>query len=152
MPKLKLNNETLSEVADKVFGDSLRFPEILDMNPNLDVFGDLLDLDDGVSIDIPEADQILSFAEPVLSEVSEALGGMGRYLEQASSTITSVSSHLPPQLKGYAQEALDAIGKVNGIKGEVEQYLDKGKSLASDKLREYEGQLVQLVPWLLEGK
>jgi hypothetical protein len=152
MPQLKLTGQTLSEVAEQVLGDSLRFPEILELNPDLDIFGDLLDLDEGMSIDIPDAEQILNFASPVLTEVSSALGGMGRYLEQASSAISSVSSKLPPQLQGYAQEALDTIGKVNGIREDVEQYLEKGKSLAENKLREYEGQLVQLVPWLLEGK
>jgi hypothetical protein len=150
MPKLQLNGETLAEVADQVFGDSLRFPEILGMNPDLDIFGDLLDFD-GLSIDIPEVDQVLSFATPALTQVSQAIGGMGRYLDEASSLISSVSSSLPPQLQGYAQEALDLIGEVNGFRGEVEQYLEEGKSLLGDKLREYEGQLVQLVPWLLEG-
>lgn len=147
MTQLPVNpGESLTALASRVFnGDSLRFTEILDLNPNLDVFSDLLQ---ETQIQIPDVRQVLNFAKPALSRVSSAIGSAGSILNQAESAIGGLSGKLSPELQGYATQALEQIGELNGILGDVEVAIAGAES----GLREYEGQLVQLVPWLLGGK
>jgi hypothetical protein len=137
--------ETISSLADRIFDDPLRFPEIFDKNPGLDIFGDLVQ---GQSINIPEPSQILRYAEPVFGSVSQALGQGEQLVEKASALITEYGGKLPPELQGYAKEAIEAVGQVNGAIGKAQSILKEGQS----SLRKYDGQAVRLVPWLLGGK
>lgn len=149
MPTIQTQpGDTLSTLADRTFnGDVLRFPEILDLNPEFNVFSEL---PPSANLNIPDPAQILNYAKPALSRVSKAIGGAGRYLSEVERVINQVSGALPPELQGYAQEALGIVGKVNGIVGDVEQTLNN--DALDGQLRHYEGQLVSLVPWLLNGR
>lgn len=152
MPTLTVKpGEQLNALAARVFPgqDVSRFVEILDLNESLDVFGDL---PQELSVNIPDAEQILQYAQPVLSSVSEAIGGAKGAIAQVTGQIEAISGKLPPQLQGYAKQALEAVGQVNGVIGEAEALLEKLPGEATDKLRQYEGEVTRLVPWLLSGK
>lgn len=152
MPTLTVKpGEQLNALAARVFPgqDVTRFVEILDLNEELDVFGDL---PQELSVNIPEPEQILQFAQPVLSEVSEAIGGAKGAIAQVTEQIESVAGKLPPQFQGYAKQALEVVGQVNGVIGEAEALLEKLPGEATDKLRQYQGEVTRLVPWLLSGK
>jgi phage tail protein X len=143
--------DTLSTLAARIFPgeDVSRFTELLDANPGLDPIAAIFDnLPENLQLNLPSTEQIESFAAPVLTAVSSSLGGAKGFLEQAEQTLTSISGKLPPQLQGYAKEALDLVGEANGVLGEVEGAI----ASTSDKLREYAGQGTQLIPWLLSGK
>ncbi len=131
--------ESISAIAHRIFnGDVSRFTEILDLNPDIDVFEELVE---GVNIQLPDTSQILNYAKPVLSEISETIGG-------ATSTISAIQEKIPPQLQGYTQEALKVLGEINGVVGEVESVLGK----AGETVNKYGGKPVQLVRWLLGGQ
>lgn len=128
--------ETISQLSDRVFnGDVLRFTELFDLNPDLDVFGELTE---GIEIDIPDAAQILNFAKPQLSAVSETITGF-------SSTVSTIVEKLPAQLQGYAQEALDLLGEVNGVVGQAESLLGQAEA----EINKYGDKPVKVVQWLL---
>ncbi len=138
--------ENLSLLASRVFnGDALRFTEILDLNPDLDVFGELKQ---ELKLNIPSTDQIFNYAQPALTSVGQALQQVNGFADQATNAINQISGKLPPQLQGYAKEAIALVGEINGIAGKAQTVLDGAES----KLREYEGQAVKLVPWLLGGR
>lgn len=138
--------ENLSLLASRIFnGDALRFTELLDLNPDLDVFDDLTQ---EVELNIPSTEQIFNYAKPALTSVGQALAQVNGFTEQATNAINQVAGQLPPQLQGYAKEALELVGEINGIVGKAQTVLGE----AENQLREYEGQAVKLVPWLLGGK
>jgi len=124
--------ETLSSLSSRLFnGDWERFPELLALNPNLDVFADLKS---GDPITMPSTDQIFNFA-------SNKLDG-----------ITTGISQLPdlPILSGYAPRALAIVGEINKSLGQAESLYKKVASTVSG--RDYQGASVSLVQWLLSGK
>jgi|GEM_PF-1728183 len=122
--------ENLSSLSSRLFnGDWERFPELLALNPNLDVFADLKS---GDPITMPSTDQIFNFA-------SNKLDG-----------ITTGISQLPdlPILSGYAPRALELVGAVNRSLGQAESLYKKVASTVAG--RDYKD--VNLVQWLLAGK
>jgi len=122
--------ETLSSLSSRLFnGDWERFPELLALNPNLDVFADLKT---GDPITVPSADQVFQFA-------SNELDG-----------ITKNISQLPdlPILSGYAPRALALVGEINKSLGQAESLYKKVASTVNG--RDYKD--VNLVQWLLAGK
>ena len=128
--------ETLSQLADRIFnGDVLRFTEILDSNPNIDVFEEL---SEGLRVEIPEVSQILNYAKPQLSAVSETITGV-------SNTVNAVVEKLPPQLQGYAKEAVELLGEINGVVGKAESILNG----AEEQINKYGDNPVKVVQWLL---
>ena len=137
--------ENLSQLSDRLFGDPLRFTEVLDLNPDLDVFGNLAQ---ETSLEVPEAAQILNYAAPVFGSVSKALNQADGFLDQVEGAIVNIADDLPPQFQGYAKEALELVGELNGVVGQAQSIVAQGQ----DKLRQYEGQAVKLVPWLLGAK
>jgi hypothetical protein len=139
--------ENLSQLADRILDDPLRFTELLDLNPGLDVFGGLTQ---ELSLEIPEASQILNYAAPVFGSVAQALNSADGFLDQVEGVIVNAVDDLPPQpqLQGYAKEALELVGELNGVVGQAQSIVKEGQ----EKLRQYEGQAVKLVPWLLGGK
>lgn len=148
MPQLLTTSpgDTLSSVSDRILNDPLRFPEILDLNPSLDVFSEL---PQELPIQIPDLAQQLNFAQPALSSISQSVGGVGRWLSEAERQLNSLVGNLPSELQGYAQDAINAVGDINGITGDIQQTVGEGLSAAEQSLRSYQGELVQLVPWLL---
>lgn len=139
--------EDLPALAARVFnGDVSRFTEILDLNPSLDVFGSL---PQELDVNIPQPSQILNFARPALSRVSQSLSGVGRYLSEAEKLLNEAKNVIPEGLQGYASEALDLVGEINGVVGDIEQKASTTLDSIDSTLRQYDGQLVQLVPWLL---
>jgi phage tail protein X len=131
--------ESLSAIAHRIFnGDVTRFTELLDLNPSLSVFEDLTE---GLNIEIPDTAQIFNYAKPVLSEISETIGG-------ATGTISAIQDKIPPQLQGYTQEALKVLGEVNGVVGDTFAVFGKAEEVAS----KYGNKPVQLVRWLLGGQ
>lgn len=131
--------ESINAIAHRIFnGDVSRFTELLDLNPDIDVFAELVE---GADIKLPDTSQILNYAKPVLSEISETIGG-------ATSTISAIQEKIPAQLQGYTKEALKVLGEVNGVVGEVESVLGKVGETAS----KYGDKPVQLVRWLLGGQ
>lgn len=148
MPSITVKpGDALNTIAARVFPgeDVRRFTEILEANPGLDIFGDLTD---GITLNLPDVEQIESFAQPVLTKVASSLGGAKGFLDQATGAINSISGKLPPELQGYAKEALAVVGEANGVLGQAETLLGE----AQGKLREYGGQGTGLVNWLLSGK
>lgn len=129
MPQISVRpGETLQALANRVFnGDVLRFTELLDLNPNLDVFGDL---PQEVSIEIPDTAQLFNYARPQLSRITQSING--------------IAERLPPNFQGYAQSALSRLAEVNGILDRVEQVAGS----AEERLRDY-GEPTVLVNWLL---
>ena len=122
--------ETLSSLSSRLFnGDWERFPELLALNPNLDVFADLKT---GDPITMPSADQVFNFATTELD------------------SITTGISQLPdlPILSGYAPRALELLGTVNRSLGQAESLYKKVSSTVAG--RDYKD--VNLVQWLLAGK
>jgi hypothetical protein len=131
--------DSIATIASDIFnGDVTRFTELLDLNPDIDVFGELTQ---GIKIELPDTSQILNYAKPVLS-------GVGETIKNTTDTISAIQDKLPSQLQGYSKEALKLLGEVNGILGEVESTLDK----ASSQLQTYSGEPVKLVRWLLGGQ
>ena len=123
--------ETLSSLSSRLFnGDWERFPELLALNPNLDVFADLKT---GDPITMPSADQVFNFATTELD------------------SITTGISQLPdlPILSGYAPRALELLGTVNRSLGQAESLYKKVSSTVAG--RDYNTP-VNLVSWLLSGK
>lgn len=137
MTKISIEpGETISQLSDRIFnGDVLRFTELLDLNPNLDVFGEL---SEGITVEIPEVSQILNYAKPQLSAVSETITGI-------SSTVSAVVEKLPPQLQGYAKEAVNLLGEINGVVGQAESILGKAEA----EINKYGDKPVKVVQWLL---
>lgn len=138
------NAETIGMVAARTFpgGDVRRFTEILDQNPDLDVFSDLAA---GLNLELPSTEQIQNFAQPVLTQIATSLGGAQGFLGQTSATLNKISGNLPPELQGYAKEVLDLVGDANGVLTEATTALDQ----ASEALRDYGGQGTNLISWLL---
>lgn len=136
MPKTFVESgENLSALSARVFnGDWSRFEEILDLNPELDIFDAL---PASVEIKIPEVEQILNVAQPALSSVRSAIAGVSPSLARSVDDI-----------EGYAKEAISLVGKINGTIQEAETIVND----ALTEARSYKGKLVQLVPWLLSGK
>ena len=123
-------SENLSSLSSRLFnGDWERFPELLALNPNLDVFADLKT---GDPITVPSTDQVFNFA-------SNELDG-----------ITTGISQLPdlPILSGYAPRALEIVGEINKSLGQAESLYKKVSSTVAG--RDYKD--VNLVSWLLSGK
>ncbi|BAZ39402.1 hypothetical protein NIES4101_53550 [Calothrix sp. NIES-4101] len=137
MPKISIDaGETISQLSDRIFnGDVLRFTELLDLNPNLDVFGELTQ---GIEIEIPDVAQILNYAKPQLSAVSETITGI-------SSTVSAVVEKLPSQLQGYAKEAVELLGEINGVVGQAESLLGQAEA----EINKYGDKPVKVVQWLL---
>lgn len=131
--------DSIASLAADIFnGDVTRFTELLDLNPGIDVFGELTQ---GINLELPDTSQVFNYAKPVLSQVGETISGV-------TGTISAIEEKLPSQLKGYATEALKLLGEVNGVLGDVESTLNK----AEEKLQSYQGEPVQLVRWLLGGQ
>jgi hypothetical protein len=139
--------DALNLIAARVFpgADVSRFTEILDQNPELDVFSDLAA---GTELNLPSTEQIQKYAQPVLGKIASSLGGARGYLGQAEQVINQVSGKLPPELQGYAKEALNLVGEANGVLDQAEGILDQG----TEALRDYGGQATNLIQWLLSGK
>lgn len=137
MPKTIIEpGETISQLADRIFnGDVLRFTEMLDLNPDVDIFDELIE---GARVEIPDASQILNYAKPQLSAVSETITG-------ASQTVSAVTEKLPPQLQGYAKEAINLLGEINGVVGKAESVLNGAEA----QLNKYGDKPVKVVQWLL---
>ncbi|MBH8566710.1 hypothetical protein I8748_31940 [Nostoc sp. CENA67] len=131
--------DTIASLASQIFnGDVTRFTELLDLNPDIDVFGDLVE---GLDLEIPDTSQILNYAKPVLSQIGETL-------DTATSTLTTLQTQLPGNLQGYTADALKLLGDVNGVLGDVETTLNK----TEEQISSYDGKPVQLVKWLLGGQ
>lgn len=138
--------DTLSTIAARVFGgDVRRFSEILDLNPDLDVFADL---PPELELRLPDRAQIENFARPVLTSIASSLGGARGALGQAEEVITQIGGTLPPELQGYTQDALDLVGEANTVLERAETALDE----VGDRLRGYDTQATNLVQWLLSGR
>jgi hypothetical protein len=129
------SGENLSALAERVLGDPLRFPELLELNPNLNVFADL---QADIAIITPEIEEVLGVAKPILQGVGSSIRGISGAIQSGD-----VSGAI-----GYAKEAIDQVGKLNGVKEQAESVLSNiGKST-----RKYSGASVQLVDWLLENR
>ena len=138
--------EDLAQLTARLFGgDPLRFTEVLDLNPDLDVFGDLVQ---ETTLEVPEPSQILRYAQPVFGSVAQALNQVSGIADQVTGAINGVVDALPPELQGYAKEALEFVGEINGVTGQARTVLED----AQNQLRKYDGQVTKLVPWLLGGK
>ncbi len=142
-----LSGDTLSTIAARVFpgGDVRRFVELAIENPDLNIFEDL---PAGLELNLPSTEQIENFARPALFRVATSLGGARGFLGEAEEAIDRFSGQLPPQLQGYAQEALDLVGEANGVLDQAETALDR----VEDQVREYAGRGTNLVSWLLSGR
>lgn len=131
--------DSIATLASDIFnGDVTRFTELLDLNPNIDVFEEITHL---ISLELPDTSQIFNYAKPVLSQVGETIN-------EVTGTISAVQEKQPQQLKGYASEALKLLGEVNGVLGDVESTLNK----TEEQLQSYNGEPVKLVRWLLGGQ
>ncbi|RCJ20128.1 hypothetical protein A6S26_05250 [Nostoc sp. ATCC 43529] len=131
--------DSIATLASEIFnGDVTRFTELLDLNPDIDVFGELVE---GIDLELPDTSQILNYAKPVLSQIGETL-------DTATNTLTTLQTQLPGNLQGYAKDALKLLGDVNGVLGDVETTLNK----AEEQISSYDGKPVQLVKWLLGGQ
>ena len=122
--------ENLSSLSSRLFnGDWERFPELLALNPNLDVFADLKT---GDPITVPSTDQVFNFASNALDGITAGIG------------------QLPdlPILSGYAPRALAIVGEINKSLGQAESLYKKVSSTVAG--RDYKD--VNLVQWLLAGK
>jgi hypothetical protein len=138
--------EDLAQLTARLFdGDPLRFTEVLDLNPDLDVFGDL---EQETTLEVPEPSQILRYAQPVFGSVAQALNQVSGITDQVTGAINGVVDALPLELQGYAKEALEFVGEINGVTGQAKTVLED----AQNQLRKYDGQVTKLVPWLLGGK
>ena len=123
--------ENLSSLSSRLFnGDWERFPELLALNPNLDVFADLKT---GDPITVPSTDQVFNFSSNALDPITKGI------------------SQLPdlPILSGYAPRALELLGEINKSLGQAESLYKKVSS--TDLGRSYNSP-VSLVQWLLAGK
>lgn len=170
MPTITLDSpETWTSLAAKVFPNANvdRFTELLSINPEMSVFESLAS---GTKINIPELSQVAQFAEPELGRIRESVAGFANkaidqvsgvadtaqgyiekfqgYAVKATNLITNASSSLPSPLKGYATEAIQEIGKVNGLLDDASIFLGQNFGKAALQ-QQYESKGVNLVPWLL---
>lgn len=124
----------INEIAANVFpGENVtRFKEIIDVNPDFDIFGNTA----GKKIKLPEKEEILSFAKPILSEASNII---------SDAKIIAENLDKIPILKGYSKKALETITSASSIiKSEPKFIVDN-----TDKNN---GELAKIIPWLLSGK
>lgn len=124
--------ETLSSLSSRLFnGEWERFPELLALNPKLDVFADLKS---GDPITMPNVDQVFNFASNELDSVTKGISQLEGL----------------PILSGYAPRALELVNIVNRSLGKAESLYKQVSSTV--KGRDYKGASVSLVSWLLSGK
>lgn len=129
-----LANETASDIAARLFGDSSLFREVLAANPGLGAFSEI----NAETIAAPLSSELLSFADPALTSVRTGV---------ESALLTG--SNALDKVKSYAS-VLDSVGlgelsaEVNGAFGQVENVLTKGQ----DAARKYTDG-TRLVDWLL---
>lgn len=133
--------ETLQSIAQKQLGDFSKWRELADAN-SLDGISDLVA---GSSLKIPDSiQQIAQKAQPLLGKVASGLNGdAGKIAATIQQTISQISD--------YATEAQQLLGEVNGIfsdLGETAQSI--GTQGNADSARDYQGQAVRLIDWLLE--
>lgn len=102
--------QEFGEIAAEHLGNSSRFRELIESN-GLDpeaIFETALDtFGSEVAIDVPEPQDLIEPARPVLSRARQIT-------TQTQQVLTQVSAVLPPELQGYTAEALSLIGEVNG--------------------------------------
>lgn len=123
--------ETLSSLSSRLFnGEWERFPELLALNPKLDVFADLKS---GDPITMPNVDQVFNFASNELDSVTKGISQLEGL----------------PILSGYAPRALELVNIVNRSLGKAESLYKQVSSTV--KGRDYNTP-VNLVSWLLSGK
>lgn len=148
--------ETLSTIAARVFpgGDVSRLGELLAANPELSPLQDTIAA--GTEITIPGKEQLLQYAQPVLTSIAGSFGGAGGIVSSLAGqlltgevdfSIPSILGQLSslPGLEGYPQEAIALISAING--GNVK---DAAIAFAKEKLTENApDQLTNLIPWLL---
>jgi hypothetical protein len=136
--------DTFYSLAAQIFPgkDVTRFTELLDLNPDLDPFSDL---PAGIPITLPSQQQILQMAQPALGQIATAAGSLAT--GSALTTSIPTTDTLATSFQGYAPEAVNLVGAVNGAT-EAESII----SQTSTDLGESQQQLVQLTTWLLSGK
>jgi hypothetical protein len=132
--------DSLSSIAQRQLGDWRKWRDLAgknDLNPTVE-------LSPGSNIEVPQLSEIASKAQPILGKVSAGLNSAG--LGELASSVDKVSS----QVLGYAKEAESVLGEVNGfLSGDTELSLETVLDKVGG-LREYQGQGVQLVDWLLQ--
>lgn len=117
-------------------------------NPNWRSIADKAALDPlkalpiGDAVQLPEVDQLIGQADSLLGSVS---AGLNQAKGQIGEVFKQISQYLPP---GYTEEAQKLLGEVNGVFGQVESIVGQGKA-AIGKARDYKGEVVKLVDWLL---
>ena len=135
MPQLvqALTGDSLGAIAARYLGDSSRFREIADLND----LSPLALLQGGTELEIPTPDEVLNQIRPALTSVRSGL----------TSALAEVEG-VGDRVRGYTQEARRLVGEVNGVLGDVESELDS----VLQAVRQYQGEAVRLVDWLLAGE
>jgi len=133
--------ETLQSIAQQQLGDWTKWRDLASAN-NLDGISGLTA---GATLEIPASlQEAVQKAQPLLGKVAASLNGdAGKIAATIQNTVSQIS--------GYAEEAQRLLGEVNGIfadLGETAESIDI--TGATDSLRDYSGQAVRLIDWLLE--
>ncbi len=138
MPQFPTSSgDTLLSLAQRHLGDFRQWRALADLN-NLNP---LEGLPIGVNLNIPGKDELFKEAQPILSGVALGLNGLqGR--------VAATLRQLEGQASGYVKEAEALLGEVNGVFGEVESVAQKGMGDLSN--RNYKGEAVKLIDWLLQ--
>lgn len=139
-------------MAAKHTNSSSNFRDLAELNQ---IKNPLEKLPANTLLNIPEANDIIKKADPILSGISTSVKGYTQKLTaltgQVSKQIESYTKYLPPELKRYTDIATKYLGEVNGVIGKVETELDSKLKGITDSLRKYGGQSTRLVDWLLIG-
>ena len=142
MPKSIATNagDSLQSLAQQYLGDASQWRDIASLN-NLNP---LSVLQAGQELGIPLNSELISQAVPILTTVAQGLNGTAGIeavlLEQATAAISK-----------YVPEAQSLLGELNGVlSGDVESIVQRGLGELPSGLRQYKGEAVKLIDWLLQ--
>lgn len=129
-----ISGETLASIATDLLGDPGKFRELADLNA-VDIFEEVIDR---TQIQIPTLDELLKPAAPVLAKLKDVEG----WIEKANEI-------LPEEFRGYTKDALKLIGDINGALDDPVSTIGDLLGRAEGVLGGKDGQLYQVVDWLL---
>lgn len=145
-------SDSLWQIAAQNLGDPTKFRDIAELNG----IGNILNkIDTNKTINIPETNDYIKKAEPILGDIAKSTRGYSKQISaltgEVSNKIQTYSKYLPPEFKRYSDVAVKYLGEVNGVVGKVETELEGKLKGVTDQLRKYGGQSTRLVDWLLVG-
>lgn len=124
--------ETLLSIAQTQLGDASRWREVADAND----INPLEQIAAGIDLQIPELNAVTRRVQPVLGKVASGLNSARGVLDKVSSVLGDSAT---AEINNVLGEAIEIVETVSGAAQNPES-----------SLRQYGGEAVKLIDWLLE--